>query len=276
MAGQGFITLPEKLWSLAERVKLDLRNRGYTIRIEPNDVSLPGTPAFLARRDHERLYILVTEKVNPQDMDRWVRYCQSCSGDTRVAMCLEAIENVSQAEVAKFRSIGIGLVGQLEGNLNWPAPAIDLAFRAQLPDRKDLKPAVRRLLGEALDRFDQRDWRMGFESACLVLEDESREYLLKNVALGRVSYTNPQGRVVSPSKAHIRKMTLGALTIVFCNLMRQNQIEARVCAALDSLNPNRIRRIHKGRKKVAESVLRRNVGVQMWSIINALSELAAS
>lgn len=276
MAGQEFITLTEKLWPLAEHVRGYLADRGYAVRYEPRDISLPGTPAMRAKRDHGTLYVLVVEKLNQKDIDRWVRYCQSCSNDTRVAVCIQTVEHVSQAEVVRFEKLGVGLLGLLEDELHWAAQAADLAFHAQLPDRKDLLPSVRRLLGEALDRFDQRDWRTGFESACLVLEDESRRYLLKNFDLRRVRYTDKRGRVIEPSKLEIRKMTLGALALVFCNLMRQNQVEARVCAALNSLNPNRIHRVHKGRKKVSEAVLRRNVGIQMWAIINALSELSTA
>ena len=253
-----------------------LRDRGYTVKVEPTEISLPGTPALVAKRDHESLFVLVAEKLNFQDVNRWVRYCQSSSKDTRVAVCIECLDNMSQAEVAKFEALGVGVTGFLGGAIHWPTQPRDLAFHAALPDRSDLLPRVRQLLGEALDRFDKRDWRMGFESACQVLEDESRDYLLRNVKAGRVKYTNKQGTIVSPSKAQIKGMTLGRLTNVFCNLMRQNQIEARVCAALDSLNPDRIRRVHKARKKVSESVLRRTVGVQMWSIINALSELSAA
>lgn len=275
MARLEFITVPEKLWSLAARVSAELSERGYAVKVEPRDISLPGTPAFLAKRGHECLYVLVVEKPNFSEINRWVRYCHSSSSDTRVGICVESVENTPQSEVVKFEAIGVGLCGMLGEAVHWPSAPRDLAFHAQLPERKDLLPAVRRQLGEALDRFDQRDWRMGFESACLVLEDESRSYLLRNVDLGRVKYTKGS-KVIAPTKAQIKRMTLGSLAVVFCNLLRQNQIEARVCATLDALNPSRIHRIHKARKKGSESVLRRKVGIQMWAIINALSELSTT
>ena len=218
--------------------------------------------------------MLLVEKLDFNEIRNWHRYCQSCSSDTRMAVCVFDGHLLAQAEVAKMDAFGAGLVFMLPEGFRWSVQPRDLAFHAQLPDRTQLSPKVRSLLGEALDRFEQHDWRTGFENACLVIEDESRKYLLRNVDQGRVKYVK-NSRVISPTSAQIRKMTLGALRLVFCNLHRQNQLEAKICAALDALNPERVARIHNARNSSTERRLRHQVGVQMWTIINALGVLMA-
>lgn len=266
-----FITLSDELVPLATKLISHMEEHGYTIRIEPSDISFPSTPTISARREHQRLYIIVVKQISAHDVEMWVRYCTSCPNDSRIAFCIIDNDAVSAAELAKYMKVGVGIISLNAETLLWLTEPRDIAFHAALPERGTLKPHVRRLLGEALDRFDNKDWRTGFENACLVLEDESRKYLLRNATAGRVSYRDDRGKVKTPTKKKIRKMTLGALKIVFCNLLQQNQIESIVCSAIDKLNPERIRRIHGARRHQTESALRRQVGTQMWSIINALS-----
>ena len=272
MATRDFITLPDKLSPLASSLADVLKQRGYSVRYEPSEISLPSTPALSAKRNHEKLYVLVKERLDFTEVRNWHRYCQSCSSDTRIAVCVSEGELLTQADIAKMSGLGVGLVFTLAEEFHWSTQPRDIAFHAQLPDRRELNAKVRILLGEALDRFDEHEWRTGFENACLVFEDESRKYLLRNVPQGRIKYLR-KSKLISPTRAQIRRMTLGTLKLIFCNLHRQNQLEAKICAALDSLNPQRIRRIHNARSASAERTLRHHVGVQMWTIINALGVL---
>jgi hypothetical protein len=135
-----------------------------------------------------------------------------------------------------------------------------------------MKPKVRQLLGESLDRLERGDWRPAFEDACVVLEEESRAYLLRNLKMGRVKYEDG-GKIKVPSVKQIKKMPMGALKDIFCRLVAQNKLEANLCSALSSLNPDRILRAHRRRSKGAEGALRRRVGSHFWLINNALTLL---
>jgi hypothetical protein len=166
--------------------------------------------------------------------------------------------------------MGVGLATLIDGAVQFELVPRDLAFHAQAPDRDSMKPRVRALLGEALDRFERGDWRPAFEDACGIFEEECRAYLLRNRKMGRVTYL-AGGKTKEPTEKQIRKMTMGALKDVFCALVSQNQIEANLCAALTRLNPDRVRRTHNRRSRTAEAALRRRVGTHFWLIGNALS-----
>ena len=161
----------------------------------------------------------------------------------------------------------------LYGNeLNFECEARDLAFHGQAPNREMMKPKVRELLGEALDRFERGDWRPAFEDACGILEEQCRSYMLKSVRMGRVKY-QAGGKIKVPTPEQIKKMPMGALKDIFCSLISQNQTEANLCSALTKLNPDRIRRAHKRTSKSAETALRRRAGTHFWLINNTLSLL---
>lgn len=272
MAGQEFITIADKLVPLAETVARAMKDRGYSVRFEPKDISLPATPVMMAKRAPETIYIFVTESSSIPEIKTWIRFCEASASDSRLAICLEHADAISATELASCKAGGLGIGVIIDAAFHWLAEPRDIAFHVSLPERTTLKPHVRTLLGDAYDRFDQRDWRAGFESACLVLEEEGRKYLLRNQPIGRVSYKRGN-KQISPSRKEINRMTLGSLAMVFCNLVRQNQIEAQLCSALDRLNPSRIHRIHKARRGRSEAVLRRQVGAKMWLIVNALNVL---
>jgi hypothetical protein len=175
-------------------------------------------------------------------------------------------------QIANFRDLGIGLAAPVQNQLQYETEARDLAFHARAPDRAQLKPRVRELLGEAFDRLERRDWRPAFEDACGVLEEECRAYLVRNVKMGRVKY-QAGSKTKVPTAAQIRKMPMGMLKDIFCALISQNQLEAHLCSALTKLNPDRIRRAHKRQSKGSEAALRRRVGPHFWLISNALSLL---
>lgn len=267
-----FLTLPEELLGLAELVRTELKRRGYTVKVEPRDVALPGTPTLIAQRQHETNYILVVENLQIVELERWISYSKSCPGDTRTIMCIRKAGLLKPLDITKMRSAGVGLVGVIDGRLQWLSDARDLAFHAELPDRSTLKPKVRSLLGPAFDRFEKGDWRESFREACVVLEESCRIYLIRNYKIGRVVYKDGKA-IKRPNQTVIKRMPLGVMKQVFCNLISQNQIEATLCTALTKLNPDRVKRTHNPSSRKTEQDLRKRVGTHMWLIVNALSDL---
>jgi hypothetical protein len=267
-----FVTLPDELQTLANDLFEELTRRGYRPKIEPQLLELPATPTILGIRGHETHYFLVRQTVSAIEVQQWHRYCCSCTADTRLTICRPSGLQMLASQAAGLRSAGIGLASLASAGLQYESDARDLAFHAQAPDRTLLKPKVRQLLGEALDRLDRGDWRPAFEDACGVLEEECRAYLLKNLKMGRVKYQSGR-KIKIPTAGQIKKMPMGALKDIFCTLISQNQLEAHLCSALTKLNPDRIRRAHKRKSKGAETALRRRAGPHFWLINNALSLL---
>lgn len=270
-----FLTLPDELQSLANFLLDELRRRGYRPKAEPDDLNLPAPSTITAVRNHETHHFLVRQDVVSEEVDQWHRYCCSCPNDTRVTVCCPSGVSVSASQVASLRTKGIGLTFASKTELRYDLEPRDLAFHAQAPDRSRMKPKVRQLLGEALDRLERGDWRPAFEEACVVLEEECRAYLLRSLKMGRVKYQDG-GKIKVPSAQQIKRMPMGALKDIFCKLLSQNKLESNLCSALTKLNPDRILRAHKRRSKGAEGALRRRVGSHFWLINNALTLLVES
>lgn len=270
MAGVEFKTVPDELLALASIFVSSIKGKGYKVVVEPRDLSLPGTPLFLAERPGQTLFGLVFEKYDSHKIDPWYRYAQSCHRDTRICVAVSTrLSKIRPRTLTQAKKLGIGLACIDNRNFSILNDYRDLAFKAELPDRKALKPAVRTLLSESYDRFEGGDWKVGFEESCLVLEDECRKYLAKRAKLGSCQYKDG-AKTKTLDEKKVKKATLGALKDYFCSLLNQNSLEAQLCTALRKLNPDRIRQIHKRRSPQSEAALRRKVNQHMWLITNAL------
>ncbi len=265
-----FLTLPDELQSLANRLFTDLRARGYTAKREPHPLELPSTPSIRAKRRHETHYFLVRQAWAIDEVEQWHRYCCSCATETRLSICSSV--KTSAKHLTALRKRGVGLIRDERGALHHECETRDLAFHARAPSLASLKPKVRTLLGESLERLERGDWRPAFEDACGVLEEECRSYLLRGLKVGRVKY-QAGSKTKVPTAAQIRKLTLGALKNIFCGMVNQNQIEAHLCSALTKLNPDRVRRTHRKQAKAAEAAVRKRVGIHFWLINNSLALL---
>lgn len=273
-----FDTLPNDegsgLQALAAAMHADLRRRGYSVKIEPGDIALPGTPTFSARRNHETLYVLVRHQLKRDEIDRWVRYGRSCNNDTRLAVCTLSRSSVLK-RLAELQSAGVGLYRQRDDGFDVVLSAKDLAFHSPAPARSSLKRSTQKLLGEALDMYEAGHWRDGFEAACVTLEHQCRRYLERNWRLrpGRVKYLDG-GKTKVLTDKQIKRMTLGALKNVFCNMVAPTPTDSQLCAALGRLNRDRIGKVHTPMSKRTEWALRARVGKHLFLISNALSLIA--
>ncbi|MEZ5972380.1 MAG: hypothetical protein R3C31_11270 [Hyphomonadaceae bacterium] len=271
-----FDTLPNDaksgLQALAAAMWHDLKLRGYTVKIEPGDINLPGTPTFSAKRGHETLYVLVRHRLKRGEVQKWVLYGRSCSNDTRFAICTPHNSSILK-RLDELQSDGVGVfkLGE-DARFSVVLQTRDLAFNSPAPARSSLKRKIQKLLGEALDKYEKGDWRDGFETACVTLEHECRAYLLRNrrIRLGRVTYLDGT-RAKTPTEIQIKKMTLGALKNVFCNMVTPTPTDSQLCAALGTLNKDRIGKVHTPMSKRTERALRTRVGRHFFLISNALS-----
>jgi hypothetical protein len=267
-----FVTVPDELENAARTAAKYLRRRGFKIRIEEAAVEYPSTPTLVARRRPATHFVFICDRFSKNEVDAWISYCRSCTMDVRVALFIPRERVLKVTEVAYCRRCGVGVYVLDNDGYSCLVQEIDLAFKAELPKRSSLNTEVRRLLGTALDKFENGDWREGFEDAVRVLEEECRKYLLKLIHAQRNTYrTGGKSKVYS--RADINRMPLGALKDVVCNLLIQSSLESRLCAGITKLNPTRIARVHRASSMSTERRMRNSVGRDMWTIINLLNEL---
>jgi hypothetical protein len=272
MATVQFVTIPDELNGTAQRAAHALRQVGFRISIEKRELASPATPTMCATRGSEKRYILVRGRLKLDEIETWVRYCQSHTRDTRLAICLPNSKTLSTGALRKLRELGVGLYTDNEEIVTNVLTERDLAFRVSLPPRQNIKPKVRGVLGPALDQFETGDWRYGFQQTYTIFEEKCRHYLVRNARMGRATYRTGS-RTHTPDKNQVLKMTMGQLKVVFCGLIRQNQIEANICAALTQINPIRIKQTHKRSDRHTETKLRNAAGQHMWIMINTLTDM---
>ena len=267
-----FYTLPEELLTAAGEAVKTLRERGFTVSVEEPSVEFPTTPTIIARRQPQTHYVFIREKFERDNVEAWVSYCKSCTADVRICLFFPKSDALSVKELSYCTKWGVGVYVLEQGRFECLVQEVDLAFQAELPNRRSLNANTRRLLGPAYDQFGRGEWREGFESAARVLEEECRRYLSKQVNAGRNSFKSGS-KIKALTRMEIRGMTLGGLKDVFCNFLSQNSLESKLCAGLTRLNPLRIDRIHRPSSRATENRMRARVGRDMWLIVNLVKEI---
>ena len=121
--------------------------------------------------------------------------------------------------------------------------------------------------------FDRSQWREGFDDACKTLENTARKYFQTGCDRGRIKLIR-KGKTVVPSRAAIRKLSLGGLATAFSEIQGQNYTDAIVGKTLNRINPDRVESTHRKLHVRTEKRLRDHVGHHMWAVIEALKELA--
>jgi hypothetical protein len=273
MASRSYQTLGVELIEYADVVADDLEMRGYRVKVERADLGCPFVPTLHTSRGSTTLLVEVVSQISHEKLDDLVRYARSCGKDTRVAVCYAATgASLPAAEHSKLQNEGVGLFLPTSSGLLQPLQPKDLALHIELPERARLSVTVRVLLGPAYDQFEQGNWREGFEEACQSFESEARKYLQRWTKTGRILIATKKGPAKLTIK-RINKATMGGLGEMFKNIQAQTQLDAVIGKTLNAINKDRIAVAHHKAKKVSETRLRKNVGQNMWAIVQALKEM---
>jgi hypothetical protein len=259
-------TIGADLVDHAEITVKHFRGAGYTVRREIYETDFPASATLLCRRGHARVIVEIHAKVNMTNIEQWVRYAQSCSADTQIALVVP--DGVPPKKETKLREMKVGLYISDSVKLTEKCSPRDLALRAALPELKSAK--LRKLFGEAFGKFEGPDWRDGFGDAAEVVEEEARRYLKAGVKDGRLIVLDKTGHPKPPTAKQINRMTMGQLKDTFARVVTLNQADSIVYEVLDQVNPERIEKVHKKLTKVAEKKLRENVGQHMWRLVKAM------
>lgn len=270
MTSREFLTVPDELLEVAEAIATDFEERGFKVLVEHSDLSYPFTPALVCKRKSTTVIIEVDKAVVMARLQEWGRYCGSCSRDTEVALALPADVVIPPAQEDRLRNLGIGIYRTSASGVTEVAPPRDLALQLKLPERRNLHPKLRKLLGSAYDQFNRAQWREGFEEACQALEEEARRYLKREVKAGRAVILDARGRPKTLTDKAIDKMTMGQLKDTFLAIRNLTRADSLIAEGLTRINKDRVRVAHHKAKGSAEAALRKNVGQHMWSIVSIL------
>lgn len=269
MSRRTYQTLAPELEEYADCLTRELRDQGYSIKIEKKELGFPHTPTFIAKRDQTTHILEVNSSINLPRLDAWARYGKSCGHDFRVVICLPDHVQTSPKDLEQIRSKRFGLIAISNSSIAHVVPPQDLALNLALPDRPSLPPKLKTLLGVAYDHFDQGSWRDGFGEASRVLEIQSRRYLKHWMRTGRIQLISKKGlRKLSASE--IEKLPMGSLAKAFREIAAKTSTDAQIEATLAAINDDRVSVVHHRHKKRTETRLRLNVGRDMWAIVEAL------
>lgn len=258
----------------AEAACIYFEDLGYTIKIEPSELGYPKTPALRCARNHTTIIVEVCEKPNLKIIKEWVALGRSTSNDLRTSICIPRSAQGHLAKcLAECRELGIGVYVATATDVQELVPAKDLGLQLHLPSLSGYPKKVRKALGSAYEQFGRQQWREGFEEACKALEQRARLYLKQAIQNGRLKIYNVNGLLNNPTTKQINKMPLGALAEAFAKARPQNATDALIQKTLYSVNPDRVGVAHKINQIKTEKSLRKNVGVHMHVIVQALKHI---
>lgn len=270
-----FNTIATELVEHAEVAHDHFRNLGYTIKLEPYEIYYPSCPAIVCKNNHTQLAIIVCGRIEMQKLTDWVDLAKSMQRDFRVAICIpaESVQKHLPKHQLSLQQLGVGVYVSSNGNLaNLIAP-VDQNINVKLPNLANQPKAVRKILGPAYEHFHGGRWRDCFDEACTAFEQEVRPYFKKALVSGRLNVFDDKGRVKNPAPERVDKMTLGQLGIEFGKARPLNGTDSQIQKALTQINPDRVSAVHKNKNPNTERRLRKNVGIHMHVIVQAIREL---
>lgn len=262
-----FRTVSEELIEVVVALANDRAQSGYRVRVEPEEIHLPSTPALKLVRTPTTIFVEPGGKrLSKATLENWIRYAQSCSKDTRLLYCCDGYLSPQNEKWLRERRVGLAVLE--EGAILEKLVPHDLAMKLQLPPIKGLKVGLRTKLSLAYEKEQQGDWRQAFEEACKAFETDVRKYLKTHCQSGRITVL--ARRPITPTREEIDRMTIGGLATCFRNIVRKNQLDSRIGVTLSEINKDRITVAHN---RPRETSLRANVGRHMWAIINCMKEM---
>ncbi|MES2242154.1 MAG: hypothetical protein V4639_04705 [Pseudomonadota bacterium] len=270
-----FNTVPTELVEHAEVAYDYFHQLGYSIKLEPYEIHYPTRPTLVCKSHHTQLVILVSGRVDIQQLQNWVSLAKSLTTDFRVAICISgdaAAKHLPKHQL-KIKELGIGIYISADGKLAKFSDPVDQNIKVALPDLKSLPRAVQKVVGPAYEHFSGGRWRDCFEEACKGFEQLARPYFKKAINDGRLSVYDAAGQIRNPSDERIEKLTLGQLATELGRARPLNALDSQIQKALTQVNPDRVGLVHKNQRVATERRLRKNVGLHMHVIIQVLKEL---
>lgn len=258
--------MPDELLHVAEAAADFMSGRGFTVRLEREELGFPFCPTLLCRRGHITHVVEVAAALDQDKLRSWVGYGKSCGKEFRMAYAVPVEARLQADSRDLLAEHGLGLLEVDNAACEERVVAQDLSLSVELPPLRSMSRQIRALLGRAYEHFEQGNWRESFEDAAQALEAQARRYLKRHAS--RIVYI---GKQVTPRE--IDRMPLGGLAKTFQRIQNQNLDDKQIGATLQAINRDRIGVVHHRGHRRAESRLRANVGKHMWAICGAMKHV---
>lgn len=267
MPNPGFATVADDLAVCATSVVAHLRQHGYTVKIEPQQLGYPSVPTFSAKRAQTTMFVQVGRNPRSSILVAWTKYGKSCIKDTRIVFATDKQPTHSAIQFLQDNRVGLCLYSA--GRVVELLPPHDLAINIGLPNLEDFQGKVRRWLAPTYEEFENGNWFKGFEEACKLFEEKARLYFRVFSQSGRIKIITKSGPTTMSRQA-IEKLSMGQLKDKFEKIVSPTRDDQQTGDALARINADRIGVTHKKNRAATERRLRKNVGQHMWVIISAL------
>jgi hypothetical protein len=268
-----FRTVPEELLGVASAAGKWLSSRGYSVTPEQGETAYPFTPTLYGTRKQTTGIVEVDDQAYLDNMREWVAFGRSRTSDTRVWCAIGEDASHSARTDARLSELGVGLLLITDGKAQEAIAARDLAVNLELPNIESLSSSLQAALGPVYEHFDRSEWRECFEEACHALEEAARRHLWDGIQAGRILVLTKAGQPEKLTEAKIDKMTMGALSFRFEQILQQSRSDRIIGDALKEIKPHRNRVVHHKTKTSTEESLRREVGSKIWLIFGALKKI---
>tara|TARA_R110002110_G_scaffold412611_1_gene638716 strand:+ start:1917 stop:2726 length:810 start_codon:yes stop_codon:yes gene_type:complete len=265
-----FLTVPDELLYLANAAFGHFDELGYACTVEPKELEYPERPAFVAELNGEHTISVVCSHIDAKHVGRWVRCGKSMTSPTKIAFVLPANGLDQHVPIATAQGAGIFTISD-DSTVTMISGGVDLTFQIALPELTDESAAMKRKLAVAYQKFAAGDWRDAFSEACIVLEQEARNYFIGHIETGRIVTINNKGKVKTPTVEAVARMTIGRLYTAFSETQNLNSTDQLVIDTLKKINSARINGAHHRGKN--EAAIRPLIGSNMHAIVNCLRAL---
>lgn len=269
-----FRTVGTELEEAATAAVYYFRDKGYGVLTEPFEFDYPTAPTVMCKRGRARLIIEAVVDVNMSSLDAWLGYARSRDSETSLAVLVVDPPGLSLSTVVELRQRKVGVYSYgSTGIVELLAPT-DLSVAVPLPPLDGLKSQIRRRLQPCFDKVERGEWLDGFRDSCQILEAAAVEHLKDGVKRGRVTFVTPSGKQKVYTLQQIGRMPQGALAKAYGEIFAPTQIDSALAKALDRLNRDRIKAVHKTDSAKHSRALRSKIGQHMWTVVSALKQLS--
>ncbi len=263
-----YLTLDLDLVEHAVSFTAYLRDRNFSVGIEPSDIEYPGTPTLRGSRGVARYFVEVNSSCPMQVLKDWASYGKCRQKESYVALLVPVATTISGLHLAQIRQLGIGVYQSGPEGITELIRERDLSVVVSLPSLSGIDRPIKRQMTDAYAKINRGDWIDGFKDACQLLEDGARERLRRRTANGHAALVGKQVTL-----ARISKMTLGSLANTYERLVQPTSEDIQLTKALSAVNPQRIGAVHNSNDQCVVRRIKTKFSSLMWVVVNGLKQL---
>jgi hypothetical protein len=265
-----FLTLSVDLVEHAERFALFLGDMGFRVKAETQNIAYPASPTLFGKKGPVEFFVEVVADCDIKQVESWVSYMKCRQTESYFALVLPMSCDVNSAKLVHLRGMGVGLYYSDENGVREILAPSDLTLNIALPPLTGKPKALQRDLKPIFQKFQNGNWADGFKDACQLLEDKARRKLVVHIRNGQKTFSKQSGTPRTITIQQVNKFTLGQLAIAYSEIVLPTAEDIAIASALKAVNEDRIGAVHKGNNARVKARLKRNVGLNLWVVLNGL------